>query len=143
MKTELAINGIIVQDKNDVAFYDIFNNKVTLASCYDKETDEESSRKDYFIKREKQLTERYGSRYCPKNSRLMIDGKCDVCSCEGGNMKKKTAWLVWGHDFDIKDAELFGTEEKAREAIRKYNEEQADLEPRYKTIFFKGEIEIQ
>ena len=80
MKTKLGINGIIVSNKYDSAFYSIFNNKVELDSCYGADGNSKSKEEDYFKSREKQLTNRYGNMYCVKHSRLMESGKCDICN---------------------------------------------------------------
>ena len=80
MKTKLAINGIIVSDKKDCAFYNIFNNKVEIDGSYGEDGNSRSTKEDYFKQREEQLTKRYGNKYCAKHSRLMKLGNCDICN---------------------------------------------------------------
>jgi hypothetical protein len=86
MRTSLVINGIMVSETvNGVgAIYTVFDNKADVGDmAFDKNGEflsKEDSLYAYFKSREEQLTKKYGHLFCPKHSRLLYNGKCDVCT---------------------------------------------------------------
>lgn len=80
----ININGIIV-GKN--AFFDVWNNKVTLSVVYKSNGNETHSEESRFYKRykamEEKLTAIYGMKYCPEHCRMLDENNnCDVCDME-------------------------------------------------------------
>lgn len=78
------INGIIV---NKNAFFDIWDNKVTLSVVYKSDGNrqhEEGSRWwNHYKQLEEKLTELYGNKYCAEHCRLLgDDGSCDICELQ-------------------------------------------------------------
>lgn len=81
---KVNINGIIV-DKN--AFYDIWNNEVTLSVVYKSDGNNQHSEESRWYKGykalENKLTELYGEKYCPRHCRLLGENdSCDICEIQ-------------------------------------------------------------
>jgi hypothetical protein len=80
-KTDLWDKGIEVKTDNNIAFYSVYNNIVTLDVVYDYYHNEikEGEAYQYFKNREVQLTKKYSRYYCPSHSNFMENRTCNIC----------------------------------------------------------------